>query len=109
MKAVWLVSLVLVGCASSSGVQKVGPDTYTVSSATDGYTGREAGARKRALEEANAHCAGMGREIMVTSLNAAGTWNRGNAAVTFRCLAKGDPDLHRPDLEPAPTAVIQTR
>ena len=105
MKAMSLgLLVVLAGCASSSGVQKIGPDTYTVSSSTTGYSGLEAGARKRTLEEANAHCSGMGREIMVTNLNAAGTWNRGNAAVTFRCLAKGDPDL-----EPVPSAVIQTR
>lgn len=102
-----LTSLALVGCGTvtqTSGVQPLGPDTFTVSSdAINPST-----ARRSALEQASAHCAGVGRELLVT--NIAGTqaeYSRVLYAVTFRCLSKGDPELARPQYRQPADVVIE--
>lgn len=103
--------LALGGCAQSSGVLKMGPDTYTVSVHAAPARGGEAGARNLALTEANERCSREGREIMVTNI-ASGRSSHlpgGTVDVTFRCLAKGDPDLQRPVYRAAPAAVIEDR
>ncbi len=98
--AIACVACVLVaGCAHSSGVLKLGPDTYTVSAAASAARGGWASAQKTALTTANDHCAQMGKEILVTNVDAARTnvYGGGSSAVTFRCLDKGDPELQRPE------------
>lgn len=89
----------------------MGPDTYTISVHAAPARGGEAGARNLALTEANERCSTEGREIMVTNI-ASGRSSHlpgGTVDVTFRCLAKGDPDLQRPVYRAAPAAVIEDR
>lgn len=104
-----VVIAALTGCAMSNSVQKLGPDTYSVTAAASPIRGGSAAAEGMALEDANKHCADMGKEILVTNtssrnLNAVGA---GSASVTFRCLAKGDRDLHRPNYQAAPKVIIE--
>lgn len=100
--------LVLAGCATSSGVLQLGPDTYTISTAADMFRGGGAGARQEALTAAQKHCVSMGKELMTTNINVGGFVGGGNTiSVNFRCLAKGDPELQRPDFQRAPDVVIQ--
>lgn len=89
------VAAALVACAQSSGVMKLGPDTYTVSVHAAPARGGEPGARGLALTEANAHCQSLGREILVTNLKSGPSshFPGGTVDVTFQCLDKGDPDL----------------
>ena len=46
-------SILLMACAQSSGVLKMGPDTYSVSASADPARGGYSEARKLALTEAN--------------------------------------------------------
>jgi hypothetical protein len=98
-------------CAQSSGILKMGPDTYTISASAAPARGGSSEARKIALSEANQHCAQMGREILVTNVGTATTniYGAGTAEVTFRCLVKGDPELQRPEYRRPPDTVIEDR
>lgn len=101
----------LTGCAMSNGVQKVGPETYMVSAVAAPVRGGVSGAQTVALADANRYCAEQGREIMVTN-TAGGAMNNigaGQANITFHCLERGDRDLRRPNLQTAPSIVIEDR
>jgi hypothetical protein len=62
---VFLVSglTVLAGCATTTGVQKVGADTYMISSHASAVRGGTGRARALVLEDANKFCASLGQEI----------------------------------------------
>lgn len=115
MKRIALVVLagaasLLYGCATSSDALMVGPDTYTISARASVVRGGASGARVMALTEAGQFCAGQGKQVLVTNESQQGsTGTRGSADVTFRCLAKGDPDLVRPTYRAAPSVVIEDR
>ncbi len=99
--AVLIFSVLLFGCATSTGVIPAGPDTYTIT--TDSRVAVvEAGANKRAIkraiQDANAYCASSGKKMrtvrpprLSSRKNFVGneipTYN-----LTFRCLATGDED-----------------
>ena len=108
--------VLLAGCAAdirSSGVMKVGPDTFTLSTVTNGAAGGELGATRSALEEANRYCSDQKREIIVANIDSKsgiGPARRdGHATLIFRCLLAGDPDLKRPIYQPTPGTVIEDR
>jgi hypothetical protein len=103
--------LLLAACAQSSGVLKMGPDTYTVSATAAPARGGSSEARKLALADANQYCAKLSQEILVTNIGTATTnvYGAGSADVTFRCLAKGDPELQRPEYQKSPDTVIEDR
>jgi hypothetical protein len=101
--------VILIGCAHTGGVMKMGPDTYRVTSMAAPLRGGSAGAQNLALEEANKYCTSINKEIFVTNvghrdLNGAGA---GSSDVTFRCLDKGDRDLYRPTYQSSPNVIIQ--
>ena len=104
-------AIFLTACAQSSGVLKMGPDTYSVSAAAAPARGGYSEARKLALADANQFCAQMGKEILVTNVGTATTnvYGAGSADITFRCLSKGDPELQRPEYRKAPDTVIEDR
>ena len=88
-------AVVISGCAvKTSGVKKVGPDTYTVSA--DHMNASTA--KASVLDQADAYCADQGKEILVTK-----TLKRQKVKyfydVTFLCLEKGDPRLVSPEYE----------
>lgn len=99
----------MTGCAMTYDVAKLGPDTYTVSTAASPARGGAAGARSMAINAASDYCRKMDREVMVTNLNGHTTnlYGAGSTDVVFRCLAPGDPDLHRPDYQQPPSVIIQ--
>lgn len=105
------LSILLAACAQSSGVLKMGPDTYSVSVHAAPVRGGESGARKLALTEANERCSTVGKEILVTNI-ASGSSSHfpgGTVEVTFLCLSKGDPELQRPSYRSVPSTVIEDR
>jgi hypothetical protein len=101
----------LAGCAQSSGVLNMGPDTYSVSIHAAPARGGVPGAQRLANEEASAACAGKGKELLVTNVSSGRSSHLpgGTVDLTFKCLAKGDPDLQRPNYRSAPTSVIEDR
>lgn len=112
MKFFMLFGLLLfTACAQSSGVLKMGPDTYSVSVHAAPARGGEAGAKKIALMEANQYCLNLNQEIMVTntSSGASSHFPGGTVDITFLCLASNDPALKRPVLESVPDIVIESR
>jgi hypothetical protein len=106
-----LLPLLLVGCSMSSGVLKMGPDTYSLSVAASPAGGGVVGARQIALTGAEKYCSDTGKEILVTNTSSRVTTAAGAGAVdvTFRCLLRGDPDLVRPDYQRPPDTVIEDR
>ena len=106
-----VVALMLTACAMSSGVVKMGPDTYTVSVAASPARGGEIGAKSLAYEQASKQCSDMGKELLVTNTRAerTTTMGAGMTELTFRCLAAGDPDLQRPTYRSTPDVVIENR
>ena len=77
-----LLSLLLTfvaGCtwSKSSGVLKLGPDTYTTSAAAARVVGGPSEARRLALSEGNEHCAKLSKEIMVTNIGSSITTDHG--------------------------------
>ena len=119
MNKVWIsaslsTAIMLAGCASSTGVLPVGPDTYSITTGASSARGGMAGARGTALKEAGEYCAKAGKQILVQDISASSSFASGfdisqNSNVIFRCLSDGDPELKRPNLEARPDVVIQDR
>lgn len=103
------IFIFLTACAQSSGVLKMGPDTYSVSVHAAPARGGESGARNLALTEANKKCTEEEKEILVTNISSGRSshFPGGTVEVTFQCLVKGDPDLQRPTYRDAPTTIIE--
>lgn len=101
-----IVVALLTGCASTTDVMKMGPETYRVSAAASPARGGPAGAQGMALEAANKYCTKDSKEILV--VNTATFHGAGSSEVTFRCLDKGDPELQqRPDYRKTPDVLIE--
>ena len=95
--AALIFSILLFGCATSTGIIPAGPDTYTITTnARLGLGGGEA--IKRAVQDANAYCASSGKKMKTVRTPRLSL--RKNFAdddiptytITFRCLATGDKD-----------------
>jgi putative hemolysin len=104
-----VVVLALSACATSSGVQKLGPDTYVVSSQVMFGPGKASSARAAALNEAQQFCANLGRELLVDDYSTKGNAMTvtGDSEVRFKCLPQDDAALKRPTYKPAPSIVIE--
>ena len=61
--------LIIVGCASTGSVSKVGMDTYTVSAYRSATLGGITGARGIAVEEAGAFCAKLEKKVLVKNIS----------------------------------------
>lgn len=103
-----LMLFAVSGCTQSTGVLKMGPDTFSISSSS--IVGILE-AKKKAINEANQHCASLDREIFIsnTSFKPADHFADSTADVTFYCLSKGDPDLVRPVYQAAPDVIIKNK
>jgi hypothetical protein len=85
------VALVLfAGCAVSSGVAKIGPDEFTVTTSASPGRGGVPAAKRAAYEEASSECSRRGPSEMFVKNEIASppTWTEGMAIVTlnFRCV-----------------------
>lgn len=111
MKIVIPVVLLIAGCATNSGVLKLGPDTYTITTQNSPARGGTSGATRSALVAANKHCASLGKEILVTNTTSRTTniHGAGEAAITFQCLDKDDPGLQRPSYKKPADVVIENK
>lgn len=104
------VVLALSACgtvARSTGAMQLGPDTYRVASRAP--LGNVGESQKMALTEAQSHCNAASKELMVVGTRRLEEPGGGPFEVTFRCLAVGDPELQRPNLQTAPNTIIQVK
>ncbi|EOY0276485.1 hypothetical protein ACP1A6_005504, partial [Klebsiella pneumoniae] len=70
------ISLLTVGCVSTSNVLELGRDTYTVSATADGFRDA-ASARQSAFKTGSEKCNSLGKKFLLTNENVA---NRTTAA-----------------------------
>ena len=103
-------SLTLSACAASGPVQ-VGRDTYMVAN-TGAWSWSSGAALKADLyQQANTYCHSRGLLIQPVSTNSnnGDLYQFAHAELQFRCLAAGDPEIHRPAMGRAPDVVIENR
>ncbi|GLU33751.1 hypothetical protein Busp01_35930 [Trinickia caryophylli] len=104
------LTTVLAACISTSDVVEVGKDTYSVSATSDGMRAASSG-RQSAFAAGNEKCASMGKHFQLVTEDSRRT-RMGidtTSDVTFRCLDANDPAYTRPNIQPAPTAIIENR
>ena len=107
-------AILVAGCAASTGILPIGPNTYMVSETlapvrVDGGTE----AQQIALTEASAFRQKQNRVIVRTILGQAGNLNnpygQTGDAVTLHCLPPDDPVVAKSQLERAPDLVLERR
>lgn len=107
------VAFVLTACANSSGVIKIGPDTFTVSTSASPGKGGIPAAKRIAYQEAGEECTRRGGlELFVLSEKTASpTWTEGMASMelNFRCLRSDDPEFQRQRLQSSPDRINESR
>jgi hypothetical protein len=104
--------LCLEGCAESTGILPAGPDTYIVTERFSAIRGGSETAQKAAMTDANQYCLQNGLQfdpLQMAQLAGMTTPVPTGYTVTFRCLKQGDPELQRPNYEPAPNVVVEQR
>jgi hypothetical protein len=101
----------LVACGSVSQVVSTGQDTFMVESHGVAGNGSSATEKVKAYQAATAHCSALGKEFQPLSTNQTEPgWGKPPAAeVHFRCLAKSDPELGRPNMQPGASVIIEQR
>ena len=115
MKRFLVVGLIMMiaGCSHSSGVLKIGPETYTISTSASWGKGGIPAAKRIAYEEAADQCVKQGNlEVFTLSEKSnATTWVDGmfRFELNFRCLRAGDPEFKRQSLQSAPDLIIENR
>jgi hypothetical protein len=87
-----MFAVVFSSCTESSGVLKIGPDIYTVSTHASSPRGGGVKAQRMAILEASEFCANTDKEIVVTDIKTSDF----NADVNFRCVDKGEPKFQQP-------------
>lgn len=111
MKRVIVVGIALMslgGCGTTE-VLPIGPDTYRVRGMVDAGLAEFGSGEAEALKKANAYCQSQGRQIQMLATQNASSIAVDGAAVTFRCLKPGEPDLRRLKYRPIPDVVIENR
>jgi hypothetical protein len=108
----FVVSALLGGCASSTGVLPAGPDTYTISEKFAPVRGGGVEAERETLTKANEFCTQQGRKFVPSMMgDAAHTVPYGPTGytVTFRCLLPNDPAIAAYQLQQAPNVIVEQR
>jgi len=105
--------VILLGCASRTGVLPMGKDTYTLSvgvAGTGSVSGNNTGAKQRALTEANQYCAKLGKQLLVNNISLNSTLAGSTSDLIFRCLNENDPEFSaKPVYKKEPDVVIESR
>ena len=115
MKLVITISaaFILTACSSSSGVVKIGPDTFTISTSASPGKGGVPAAKRIAYQEAGEECSRRGGlEVFTLSEKASSpTWTEGMAHMdlNFRCLRPNDFEFQRQRLQSSPDLIIENR
>ena len=76
-----VAAFAITGCAASSGILPAGPNTYIVTERFAPIRGGSGEAQRTALTEANAYCAGQGRQFLPTDLQTPAECRPGRGAM----------------------------
>jgi len=114
MKNISIVAVLLLsGCATSSGVAKMGEDTYLISRNGAGFWSSTAQVKAEALKDADAYCSKNGKKIQVIHTSQHEASGRPGdfpgAEVQFMCLNAGDQELSRPKLRKEADTVVEIK
>lgn len=88
-----MVAMILTACANSSGVTKIGHETFTISTSASPGRGGVPAAKKIAYEEATEECTRRGLEVLtLNEKTSSPSWTEGmaNMELNFRCLRSDD-------------------
>jgi hypothetical protein len=111
--AVFNAVVVIAACSSSSGVLKVGPDTFTISTSASPGKGGVPAAKRIAYKDASQECMKHGelKLFVLSEKSASPSWTEGmaNFELNFRCLQENDSEFKRQNLQSTPDRVIETR
>ena len=106
-------ALALTACANSSGVVKIGPDTFTISTSASPGKGGVPAAKRIAYQEASEECSRRGglEVFTLSEKTSSPTWTEGMAGMelNFRCLRLNDPEFQRQRLQSSPDQIIENR
>ena len=109
----FLVALAGCGTVSNTDVQKMGKDTYTISSGaalTGTISGNDVMAKQASLRAANEFCHSKGKEILVLNTNLKSTAFGSTSELVFNCLDADDPAANgRPLYRKSPDVVIDNQ
>ena len=113
MKRLYLLSLlIIVGCASSSGVVPIGKDLYMVSGrgkSPGGYSGGEV--KAAAIREANQYCNASGKKLQVVNSTQQDMrfGVEATAELQFMCLDSDDSDYSRTTIKREADRILEVR
>ena len=107
------IVLLLNGCASSSGVMQLAPNTYTLSVGVAGarsVSGNDTKAKRSALMEANEYCKSKGKQIFVENTKMNSTYGGSTNELIFKCLTDAEANLQKnTKYQQEPNIVIENR
>jgi hypothetical protein len=86
-----VAALVVTACSTTTGVQQLAPNTYTVSVgavATGSISGNDVKAKREALKEAAAFCSKMGKVVNVQNLSHDSSVYGSTQDLVFHCEAE---------------------
>lgn len=83
-----LATLLFAGCAATTTVAPYGKDTYVLSVADTMGTSQKSELRVRAAQDANTHCAKLGKQLQVESAEDRGVaWLTSTSSqMIFKCI-----------------------
>lgn len=104
--------MALIGCATTTDVVPMGPDTYMISASAPGA--RKSGSVLKAslYKQADEWCRERGLVMVPVSeqsANSTGIGSGASAEVVFRAVKPGDPEIRRTNLKRSPDTVIEVR
>lgn len=108
---IFVAMLMLVGCASHTGVVPIGKDTYMVAKQqATGFPGL-GNMKAEIISEGNSYCETQNKKFQIVSTTESqppyilGNYPR--AEITFMCIYADDPELQRPKLQRGADMVIK--
>lgn len=96
-------SLTLTACVSMTEVTPAGKDTFLIAGSDSWESTSGLTIKTKLYQKANLFCESTGKKFMPLS----DASNGYSAQLRFRCLAEGDPELDRPNMQPVPDVRIE--
>jgi hypothetical protein len=93
-----IITVLLVGCTTSTGVIPAGPNSYVLTVRMSPIMGGAMAAQPVALERASDYCQGQGRDMMLVNSQVIAEREAVTPpqySITFRCLLPTDPEFKR--------------
>jgi len=96
MKYIYLLFFIaFFGCATTTGIQQLAPNTYTLSIGVSGMgsiSANDTKAKRDALSQASDYCVGRGRQILVQNTRMNSTYSGSTSELIFECITDKQAD-----------------